>query len=100
MTARPRQPVVPPVIPSLTGLRDDGALPSSMARQRHLPMARVVPPRNRSWTYAVVSLDDRGRLAARALLQRLSWAPGTTVTIREVSDLVAITADPSGGEAS
>ena len=99
MTTRPRQPVVPPVIPSLTGLRDDGALPSSAARQRHLPMPHVAPPRNRSWTYAVVSLDDRGRLAARALLQRLAWVPGTTVSIREVSDLVVVTADPSGATA-
>lgn len=59
-------------------------------------MPPIAAPRKRSWIYAVVSLDDRGRIAARALLQRLAWVPGTTVTVREVSDLVVVAADPSG----
>ena len=99
MTAKSRLPVVPPVIPSLSGLRDDGALPSSAARDHHLPMPPIAAPRKRSWTYAVVALDDRGRIAARALLQRLTWVPGTTVAIREVSDLAVMTPDPSGAAA-
>lgn len=99
MTAKSRLPVVPPVIPSLAGLRDDGVLPSSAARDHRLPMPPIAAPRKRFWTYAVVALDDRGRIAARAILQRLAWAPGMTVSIREVSDLVVVTADPSGAAA-
>lgn len=42
-------------------------------------------------------LNDRGRIAALAIIQSLGWQPGTRVAVRERAGLVVVTHDPIGG---
>jgi hypothetical protein len=86
-TALPRIPVVTPVVPTLARFRGSGAV----ARPRNVPVMPVVHSRHRAWSYAVAAVDDRGRIAARPLLQYLHCSPGTTVAIREQAGLLVVT---------
>jgi hypothetical protein len=64
-----------------------------------MPVIPLVPARHRAWTYAVAAVDDRGRVAARPLLQILGCSPGMTVTVREQAGLLVAAADPAGASA-
>ncbi|WP_134734255.1 hypothetical protein [Amycolatopsis nivea] len=46
------------------------------------PMAPLSPTYSAAaWTYSVASMDASGRLATRAALKALGWAPGTPLTL-------------------
>jgi hypothetical protein len=64
-----------------------------------MPVTPLGHGRQRTWTYAVAAVDDRGRIAARSLLQELDCSPGTAVAIREQAGLLVVTADPTGSSA-
>lgn len=95
MTAPSRVSVVPPVIPSLSRSRENVA----PAVSRRLPLPAVSVGRIVSWSYDVVAVDDRGRLAARQLLCRIGCQPGVAVVIREAGGLLVVAADPAGTSA-
>jgi hypothetical protein len=61
-----------------------------------VPVPRLAAGRERSSTYGLAALDDRGRIAAHLVFASLGWVPGTRVAIREQGGLVVVIADGRG----
>ena len=59
------------------------------------PASAQADPR-RGKVYGLSAVDDRGRLADRAVWRALDWAPGTRLQIRMAGGLVVVDADPGG----
>jgi len=64
---------------------------------RRVPVPRVAAARERSSVYGLAVVNDRGRIAARPLVQALGWEPRVGLSIREQAGLVVVAADPDGG---
>lgn len=87
-------PITPLALPTLTA--DPARRTAVGVRGRRLTMARLPDRRAGSTIYDVTTVDQWGRLVARACVAALSWEPGTRVAMREVGGLVVITADEDG----
>jgi hypothetical protein len=46
--------------------------------------------------YALTAVDRSGRIAARAILGGLGWAPGTRLAVRERAAVITVRPDPCG----
>ncbi|PSK62780.1 hypothetical protein B0E53_05298 [Micromonospora sp. MH33] len=94
MTDRPIDSVIPAVVPS-GGLKIRGDSGAAMKRPP-LPLARLAPTRDSSTVYGLASLDVHGRVADRAVMIALGWAPGLRLGIRESGGLIIVDPDPRG----
>lgn len=92
MTGLAVTPIIPP---SMRGKRRSGQSPNRAA-YRHVTVPRLHAIRERSSTYGVAALDDRGRIADRLILASLGWVPGTRLTIAERIGLVVVSVDAAG----
>jgi hypothetical protein len=61
-----------------------------------LPVPRLVEARACATVYGLATIDCHGRIADRAVVGALGWAPGTRLGIRECGGLVLVTADREG----
>ncbi|HET9653847.1 MAG TPA: hypothetical protein VFP72_00700 [Kineosporiaceae bacterium] len=97
-------PVITPVVPSPAGSLRPAAGPAgprSMLRRAALPLPDLAPtsaevdasPRR---VYGLSAVDDRARLADRAVWRALGWTPGTRRQIRLAGGPVVVEADPGG----
>lgn len=93
-------PVIKPVVPSTTPVRQDSASavghPRSIGTRRALPLPVVPAPRERVVVYGLAAVDGRGRVADQAVLRALSWAPDTRLAFRETDHLLIIRRDAHG----
>lgn len=89
-------PIVFPPVSSRAG--DRRAVPDSGVRSsfRPLPLAEVPVRRSTATVYGLAAVDGRGRIADRAIMQALGWAPGTSLDMRLVHGVVVIHAETSG----
>ncbi|MEH0824543.1 MULTISPECIES: hypothetical protein [unclassified Micromonospora] len=94
MTDRPIDSVIPAVVPS-GGLKIRGDSRAAMKRPP-LPLARLAPTRDSSMVYGLATLDVHGRVADRAVMTALGWAPGLRLGIRESGGLIIVDPDPRG----
>ncbi|WP_236647355.1 hypothetical protein [Micromonospora sicca] len=92
MTDRPIDSVIPAVVSS-GGLKIRGDSRAAM-RRPPLPLARLAPTRDGSTVYGLATLDVHGRVADRAVMTALGWAPGLRLSIRESGGLIIV--DPRG----
>jgi hypothetical protein len=86
--------VVSPVLPpaKLGGQPDTGSTPTS----RTLPIPSLPAPRSRSTLYGLSTVDCRGRIADRTVIDALGWRPGNRLDIGERFGAITIAADPDG----
>lgn len=98
-TTSPSAPVVALVVPTVARFRGSGGTPPPVSPCRRVPVTPLRHARQRTWTYAIAAVDDRGRIAARPLLHDVDFPAGTTVAIREQAGLLVVTADPAGSSA-
>ncbi|SCG69236.1 AbrB/MazE/SpoVT family DNA-binding domain-containing protein [Micromonospora halophytica] len=94
MTDRLIDSVIPAVVPS-GGLKIRGDSGAAMKRPP-LPLARLAPTRDGSTVYGLATLDVHGRVADRAVMIALGWAPGLRLGIRESGGLIIVDPDPGG----
>jgi len=82
--------------------RDTSGLSESRSRRpvpagfRKIPMPALPPARELQSVYGFAVLNDRGRIAARSVIEALGWQPGTLVTFCEAAGLVVVIADSAG----
>ena len=55
-----------------------------------LPLPSLITRRASPTVYGLAAIDDRGRLADRAVMRALSWSAGLCLDIRETRRLLAI----------
>ncbi|MGH3624815.1 MAG: AbrB/MazE/SpoVT family DNA-binding domain-containing protein [Sciscionella sp.] len=93
---------IPPVVPSAagTGSAEAGVSAGGGPRRAALPLsAFAVQPRTRSTVYGLAAVDNRGRIAERAVLRAMGWSAGMRLRWHERGGLVVVVADPRGGVA-
>ena len=89
MSAAIISPVIPPLLP-----RDSDRVAGvpgvvSMAR-RSLPLPSLIMRRTTGIVYGLAAVDDRGRLAARMIMQALGWSAGLGLDISETDGRLVI----------
>ncbi|GFJ93089.1 hypothetical protein Prum_067310 [Phytohabitans rumicis] len=84
--------VVSPVVPYLA----PGRAEARWAAPPRPPLPELSRARDRATVYGLATLDDRGRVADRALIRSLGWVGGTRLDICEVRGLVLVRADLCG----
>jgi hypothetical protein len=101
VTAAVITPVVPPPTTALGRGPGSGGTAGTVLRRAALPLPGLSPasaqadPRPGK-VYGLSAVDDRGRLADRAVWRALGWTPGTRLQIRVAGGLVVVDADPGG----
>jgi bifunctional DNA-binding transcriptional regulator/antitoxin component of YhaV-PrlF toxin-antitoxin module len=73
-----------------------GAPSGAVTARRRLPLPTLHPPHSTGLVYGLAAVDDRGRIADRAVVAALGWAPGTRLDIRERQGLLVIRRDAHG----
>jgi bifunctional DNA-binding transcriptional regulator/antitoxin component of YhaV-PrlF toxin-antitoxin module len=61
-----------------------------------LPLPTLHARRSSGLVYGLAAVDDRGRIADRAVVAALGWAPGSRLDIRERQGLLIIRRDAHG----
>jgi len=64
--------------------------------RRRVPVPVLPAVRERSSTYGVACVDDRGRIAADVVLRALGWGPDARIRMSVRSGLLVVIADPGG----
>jgi hypothetical protein len=96
MSGLPLPAVIPPVTlhdrtDSPHGLRRPG-----LAKRPPLPLSRLPMTRQASTVYGLATLDTHGRIADRAVMTALGWAPGARLAIAENNGLIVVSAAAHG----
>ncbi|MCA1190010.1 MULTISPECIES: hypothetical protein [unclassified Saccharopolyspora] len=85
---------IPAVIPrSLSGVAASGAKPG-----RSMPVPDLAAsPGEIHTVYRIASIDQRGRIAERSVVQALGWCPGERLQFGLISEsVIAVLPDPAG----
>jgi hypothetical protein len=88
-------PVVPPALPRDRS-RALGVPGGPSLLRRSLPLPSLIPRRTSATVYGMSALDDRGRLADRAVMRALGWSAGVRLAIGETRGLLVVHADSGG----
>jgi len=95
--------VISPVVPPLPsrgsgGVVGAGCVVSVVGRSLPaLPLPSLIPRRTAAIVYGLSTLDDRGRLADRTIMQALGWTAGLGLDITETRGLLVIHSQEYGG---
>jgi len=89
--------MIRPVIPGRTRHSQPELTVPALRRPLPLPVIPPPPPRRtRRTVYRTATLDDRGRITHRAILETLGWTPKTRLTGFLLLGRVIFRPDPSG----
>jgi hypothetical protein len=88
-------PVIPPVL-SRDSDRVAGASGTVSVARRPLSLPSLIPRRTTALVYGLSALDDRGRLADRAIMLALGWSAGLCLNITETRGLLVIRSQGHG----
>jgi len=61
-----------------------------------LPLTVVPTRRSHTIVYGMAAVDSRGRVAEKAVLRALGWAPDTRIDIHEINNVLVIRPNPQG----
>jgi hypothetical protein len=61
-----------------------------------LPLTVVPTRRSHTIVYGMAAADSRGRVAQKAVLRALDWAPNTRIDIHETHNVLVIRPNPQG----
>ncbi len=82
-------PVILPALPRVSD-RASGAPGGAALARLPLPLPLLITRRASPTVYGLAAIDDRGRLADRAVMRALGWSAGLRLDIRETRGLLAI----------
>jgi hypothetical protein len=74
----------------------DRRQPDGALRRPPLPLPDLPTPQSRVMVYGLAALDASGRIADRAVVRALGWAPGTRLHIQEGGGLIVVRLDRQG----
>ncbi|MFI5495244.1 hypothetical protein [Actinoplanes sp. NPDC051859] len=86
--------VTPLVLPAWSG--PARSRPAAGPGLRKVALARLATVRERSSVYAMVAVEDRGRVTVHSVVHVLPWDPDTRLAVRVQARLVVVTADADG----
>jgi hypothetical protein len=82
-------PVIPPALHSSHHHAEGVSAEPPLARAP-LPLAVLLTQRTGTTVYGLSALDDRGRLADRAVMRALGWSAGLRLDIRDARGLLVV----------
>jgi hypothetical protein len=87
------------IVPAVSVRRrqpDHDTRPAAPIPTQPLPIPPMTVPRGTDTVYGLAVMDCHGRLADRAIVRSLGWAPGRRLDLRWVDGSVLVVPDPDG----
>lgn len=88
--------ITPVALPPASARGSGSSAPARGNRRRPLPLPNLVAPHTSEVVYGLAAVDCRGRVANRAVVTALHWAPGARLDIDESDGLLVVRAHPEG----